>query len=90
MVALCMAMLVDRGYLSYDDLVIKYWPEYGKNGKNNTTIEDILTHKIFFILFSKKIFFFEIFYHLCYFRFLDFSVLGIIFLLNLAYISIQF
>ncbi|VDK52530.1 unnamed protein product [Anisakis simplex] len=43
--SLCIAMLVDRGRLSYDDLVIKYWPEYGQYGKENTTIEDVLTHK---------------------------------------------
>ncbi|VBB35015.1 unnamed protein product [Acanthocheilonema viteae] len=43
--ALCLAMQVDRGRLSYDDLVVKYWPEYGQRGKHMTTIEDILTHK---------------------------------------------
>lgn len=44
--ALCLAMQVDRGRLSYDDLVVKYWPEYGQRGKHMTTIEDILTHKV--------------------------------------------
>lgn len=39
-------MLVDRGRLSYDDLVVEYWPEYGQFGKENTTIEDVLTHKV--------------------------------------------
>uniref|UniRef100_A0A0R3RS53 Beta-lactamase domain-containing protein n=1 Tax=Elaeophora elaphi TaxID=1147741 RepID=A0A0R3RS53_9BILA len=43
--ALCLAMQVDRGRLSYDDLVTKYWPEYGQHGKHMTTVEDILTHK---------------------------------------------
>ncbi|CAG9538712.1 unnamed protein product [Cercopithifilaria johnstoni] len=43
--ALCLAMQVDRAGLSYDDLVVKYWPEYGQHGKHMTTIEDILTHK---------------------------------------------
>ncbi|EJW82363.1 beta-lactamase [Wuchereria bancrofti] len=43
--ALCLAMQIDRGRLSYDDLVVKYWPEYGQCGKHMTTIEDILTHK---------------------------------------------
>ncbi|VDN92715.1 unnamed protein product [Brugia pahangi] len=43
--ALCLAMQIDRGRLSYDDLVAKYWPEYGQYGKHMTTIEDILTHK---------------------------------------------
>lgn len=39
-------MQVDRGRLSYNDLVVKYWPEYGQRGKHMTTIEDILTHKV--------------------------------------------
>uniref|UniRef100_A0A915PKJ7 Beta-lactamase-related domain-containing protein n=1 Tax=Setaria digitata TaxID=48799 RepID=A0A915PKJ7_9BILA len=43
--ALCLAMQIDRGRLSYDDLVVKYWPEYGQYGKHITTVEDILTHK---------------------------------------------
>ncbi|VDM94998.1 unnamed protein product [Thelazia callipaeda] len=43
--ALCLAMQVDRGRLSYDEQVVKYWPEYGQYGKHITTIEDVLTHK---------------------------------------------
>ncbi|GMR47328.1 hypothetical protein PMAYCL1PPCAC_17523, partial [Pristionchus mayeri] len=43
--ALCIAVLVDRGKLRYDDPIVKYWPEYGANGKQNTTVEDVLTHK---------------------------------------------
>lgn len=42
--ALCIAMLVDQGHLSYDDLVIKYWPEFGKYGKEKITIQWILSH----------------------------------------------
>lgn len=42
--ALCIAMLVDRGHLAYDDLVIKYWPEFGKYGKDKITIQWILSH----------------------------------------------
>uniref|UniRef100_A0A1I7XDJ9 Beta-lactamase domain-containing protein n=1 Tax=Heterorhabditis bacteriophora TaxID=37862 RepID=A0A1I7XDJ9_HETBA len=43
--SLCIAVLVDRGYLSYNDKVVDYWPEYGRFGKENTTVEDVLTHK---------------------------------------------
>ncbi|PAV56239.1 hypothetical protein WR25_15686 isoform B [Diploscapter pachys] len=43
--SLVIAVLVDRGVLKYEDRVVKYWPEYGANGKENTTIEDVLTHK---------------------------------------------
>ncbi|VDD91566.1 unnamed protein product, partial [Enterobius vermicularis] len=44
--SLCVAMLVDRGRLAYDDLVVKYWPKYGQFSKENTTIEDLLTHRV--------------------------------------------
>ena len=45
MEAVCMAVLVDRGLLAYDDLVIKHWPEFGKNGKESVTIADVLRHE---------------------------------------------
>lgn len=37
--------LVDQGKIQYDDLVTKYWPEFGKNGKQNVTIRWLITHK---------------------------------------------
>jgi CubicO group peptidase (beta-lactamase class C family) len=43
--ALCVAKLVDQGYLDWDDLVTKHWPEYGANGKENTTIQHVLSHQ---------------------------------------------
>ena len=52
--SLVIAVLVDRGVLRYEDRVVKYWPEYGANGKENTTIEDVLTHKVRFLLLKKK------------------------------------
>uniref|UniRef100_A0A914WZ40 Beta-lactamase-related domain-containing protein n=1 Tax=Plectus sambesii TaxID=2011161 RepID=A0A914WZ40_9BILA len=42
--ALCVALLVDRGQLKYDDLVIKYWPEFGKHGKKNVTVQWVMSH----------------------------------------------
>jgi CubicO group peptidase (beta-lactamase class C family) len=44
-VALCFAMLVDRGKLSYKDEVSKYWPEFAANGKGDVTIEMMLSHQ---------------------------------------------
>ncbi|CAF0863534.1 unnamed protein product [Adineta ricciae] len=44
-VAIAAALCVQRGLLSYSDLVTKYWPEYGKYGKDNTTVADILSHR---------------------------------------------
>ncbi|MEM6582897.1 MAG: serine hydrolase domain-containing protein [Pseudomonadota bacterium] len=43
--ALCLALLVDRGQIQYDDLVSKYWPEYGTAGKEPTTIAHFLSHQ---------------------------------------------
>lgn len=43
--ALCMAILVDRGLISYDDLVCKHWPEFGQHGKDCITISDVLRHE---------------------------------------------
>ena len=40
-----MHILAEHGILSYDDPVTKYWPEYGCNGKENTTIRDVLSHR---------------------------------------------
>lgn len=43
--ALCVSVLVDRGVVKYEDLVTKYWPEFGKHGKGNITIEMMLSHQ---------------------------------------------
>jgi CubicO group peptidase (beta-lactamase class C family) len=44
-VAMAVAICVQRGLLDYSELVTKYWPEYGQNGKENTTVADILSHR---------------------------------------------
>ncbi|EFO86110.1 CRE-LACT-4 protein [Caenorhabditis remanei] len=43
--AIVIAKLVDENRLQYDDLVTKYWPEFGKHGKQNVTIRWLITHK---------------------------------------------
>lgn len=43
--ASCLYILKERGKISYDDLVSKYWPEFGQNGKETVTIGHILTHR---------------------------------------------
>ncbi|UJR18413.1 hypothetical protein I4U23_005318 [Adineta vaga] len=45
LVATAVALCVQRNLLDYSELVIKYWPEYGQNGKENTTVADILSHR---------------------------------------------
>jgi CubicO group peptidase (beta-lactamase class C family) len=43
--AVCVAMLVDRGALSYDDTVASVWPEFAQNGKQSITISQVLSHQ---------------------------------------------
>ncbi|CAF5069440.1 unnamed protein product, partial [Rotaria sp. Silwood1] len=45
LVAVAVALCVQQGLLDYPALVTKYWPEYGQNGKENTTVADILSHR---------------------------------------------
>ena len=40
----CIMQLADTGILSVNDLVTKYIPEYKNNGKENTTIKNLLLH----------------------------------------------
>ena len=44
MTALSALILFDRGELSFDDPVTKYWPEYGQNGKEATEIRHFMGH----------------------------------------------
>lgn len=37
--------LVDRGLVSYDEPVARYWPEFGANGKSHITVRDMLGHR---------------------------------------------
>ena len=43
--ALCAHILIDRGLLNENALVTDYWPEYGKHGKQNTTVAMMLNHE---------------------------------------------
>ena len=44
--ALCVAILVDRGHVRYEDLVTSFWPEFGQNGKETITLDWIMTHRV--------------------------------------------
>ncbi|WP_020474023.1 serine hydrolase domain-containing protein [Zavarzinella formosa] len=37
-------LLHERGKIAFDDKIIKYWPEFGANGKDKITVEQLLTH----------------------------------------------
>lgn len=43
--ALCVAMLVERGLLSYDDKITKHWPEFGAHGKDVLTVGQVMSHQ---------------------------------------------
>jgi CubicO group peptidase (beta-lactamase class C family) len=43
--ATCLHILADRGLVRYEDLVTKYWPEFGANGKGAITVRHLLTHQ---------------------------------------------
>ena len=43
--ALCVAILADRNFIDYEEKVTKYWPEFGKAGKENLTVATILSHQ---------------------------------------------
>jgi hypothetical protein len=38
-------LLAEQGLLSLDKPVCEYWPEYGRNGKQNVTVRQILQHR---------------------------------------------
>lgn len=42
--ALCAHILASRGELDLDAPVTRYWPEYGKHGKDRTTVAMLLNH----------------------------------------------
>ena len=43
--AICAHMLVERGDLDLNAPVTKYWPEFGAEGKEATTVRDVLSHR---------------------------------------------
>jgi CubicO group peptidase (beta-lactamase class C family) len=43
---LCIALLVDKGYVKYEDKVTSFWPEFAQNGKEDTTVEHIMNHQV--------------------------------------------
>lgn len=43
--SLAVAMLVDRGELSYDDRVAEYWPDFASRGKASVTVAQMMSHQ---------------------------------------------
>jgi CubicO group peptidase (beta-lactamase class C family) len=44
-VALLVHLLAQRGQLSLDDRVARYWPEFGQRGKESVTVRQVLQHR---------------------------------------------
>jgi CubicO group peptidase (beta-lactamase class C family) len=45
LVALGVHLLAERGLLSLDDPVARYWPRYAEHGKENVTVRHVLQHR---------------------------------------------
>ncbi len=43
--SLCVAMLVDRGLVSYDQPMADIWPEFAASGKASLTVAEVLSHQ---------------------------------------------
>jgi len=43
--AMTLAVAHSRGWLSYDERVCKYWPEFAQNGKERITVRQLLAHQ---------------------------------------------
>jgi CubicO group peptidase (beta-lactamase class C family) len=43
--ATALHILADRGIVEYDALVTKYWPEFGKHGKDKITVAQAMSHQ---------------------------------------------
>jgi len=37
--SILIGIMVDKGLLNYEEKICKYWPEFGKNGKENITLK---------------------------------------------------
>jgi len=53
--ALAVAILADEGLLDYNERVVKYWPEFGVEGKQEVTVAQLLSHQAGVCGVSEKI-----------------------------------
>jgi len=53
--AISMAMLFDQGLIKYSDKITKYWPEFGENGKEETTVADLMRHEAGLAAFKESV-----------------------------------
>ena len=55
MALLVLAKLHSDGLLDYNEKVSTYWPEFAKNGKENITVEQLITHKGGLVLLDRSV-----------------------------------
>ena len=55
LMSLAIAQLFQAGKISYDDLVVKHWPEYQGAGKEKTTIGQLVSHQAGVPFFAEDI-----------------------------------
>ena len=53
--AMTLALAHSRGWLDYDALVCKYWPEFARNGKEKITVRQLLAHQAGLFAFDEKV-----------------------------------
>ena len=55
MALLVLAKLHSDGRLKYDEKVSTYWPAFAQHGKENITVEQLVTHKAGLVLLDRKL-----------------------------------
>jgi CubicO group peptidase (beta-lactamase class C family) len=53
--AMTLAIAHSRGWLDYDELVCKYWPEFAQNGKEKITVRQLLAHQAGLFAFDEPV-----------------------------------
>ena len=53
--AMTLAIAHSRGWLDYDELVCKYWPEFAQNGKEKIIVRQLLAHQAGLFAFDEPV-----------------------------------
>jgi CubicO group peptidase (beta-lactamase class C family) len=53
--AMTLAIAHSRGWLDYDELVSRYWPEFAQNGKEKITVRQLLAHQAGLFAFDEPV-----------------------------------
>ena len=57
--AIVIQMLVDRGLIDMNEPVTRYWPEFGQQGKDMITVEQLLSHQAGLAIIDEKFSFYD-------------------------------